>query len=311
MDKVIIGYGLCIRTSTTIKDRTVAYNELQSIGFSLPEVYLDIVRSEDSNRPELERAIDNLHSGDRIDIYSADVFLKGNNSNMLGLFSKAIKKGIDFLIYDFSGAVAKISHLSTLEFRLGSSEFVKTSKSNSMIISDMEEYIQNNRSNKKGSSRKTEARIELSNAFKEIYFAYESYQIDLDTTLALVSEYCGINNKVTFWRTALDYERNIAYSEDLDDYAKDCYEILSMPKRCGGLPEDYLCITKLASEHFGEITPKQKRIESAMALLGIVSSFQVYHRWELVDQGKPKPRKPVPINFDILEFKNQYSPFQV
>ncbi len=76
--------------------------------------------------------------------------------------------------------------------------------------------------------------MDIGSEFVEIYFAYESYQIDLPTTLSLLSEFCGIESKITFWQMARDFEVAPDYFSALDSQSP---EIWDLPKRCGGVPE--------------------------------------------------------------------------
>ena len=73
----IKGYGISIRNTPIDITQTVSYQELNSIGFYGDDAVIDIVRSDAANRPELERLIAELQSGDRIDMYSVDSLLLG------------------------------------------------------------------------------------------------------------------------------------------------------------------------------------------------------------------------------------------
>ena len=68
--KCPVGYGVCIRNTPIDKEKTVAYQELNAIGYNNDEAIIDIVRSDTVNRPELQKLIDTLGKDDRIDMYS-------------------------------------------------------------------------------------------------------------------------------------------------------------------------------------------------------------------------------------------------
>ena len=40
--------------------------------------------------------------------------------------------------------------------------------------------------------------------------------------------------------------------------------------------------------------------------LGFIGGYQVFKRWELVAQKRPKPRKPVVYNFSIKDLEKKY-----
>ena len=42
------------------------------------------------------------------------------------------------------------------------------------------------------------------------------------------------------------------------------------------------------------------------SVLGFIGGYQVFKRWELVAQKKPKPRKPVLYDFSIKDFEKKY-----
>ena len=57
------------------------------------------------------------------------------------------------------------------------------------------------------------------------------------------------------------------------------------------------------------IPQKYMRIETAMTQLGFIGGYQVFKRWELVAQKKPKPRKPVLYDFNIIDFEKKHKAF--
>lgn len=300
----IVGYGVSIRNTPIDIDKTVAYQELCTLG--VDEIVIDIVRSDTENRPKLLELIDTLDTGDRIDMYSVDALLMGNSQKAVLFYTAILQKGIDLLIFDFSGGIAKLSPYSSLRFgnsKAGEQFFVKSLKSPAELIDDFSVYISNAIPEKNSGGLRTAERLNISDAFKEIYFAYESYQIDQKTALTLLKEYCGISNKITFWLMARDYETTLHYSDDLSNQS---FEIFDLPKRCGGLPEEYYQITRYAENLMGSISSEKERVEMAMDSLNMISSYNVYHRWQLVADKVPKPRKPVPINFSIKEFQKKY-----
>ena len=303
----IAGYGVCIRNTPIKVENTVVYQELTNIGFDLDEISIDIVRADTTARPQLEKLIKELDVGDQIHMYSIDAFLLGDCRRATLYYSDILQKGIDLIIYDFDGAIAKLSPFSTLRFgdqRAGEKFLAKSLKSIDELIYDFGEYFVDATPSKNSGGLRTEARVNISAAFKEIYFAYESYQIKQEKTLELLKDYCGIGSKVTFWLMAKDYEASLHYSDDLSNQP---FEIFDLPKRCGKLPEEYHQITKLADSYIGTISSEQERVELAMRTLNMVGGYNVYRRWQLVAEKTPKPRKHIKIDFDIGDFEKKYA----
>ena len=171
----IKGYGISIRNTPIDITQTVSYQELNSIGFYGDDAVIDIVRSDAANRPELERLIAELQSGDRIDMYSVDSLLLGCSKKAKEYYASIIEKGIDLLIYDFTGAIAKLSPLSTIRFgdpKKGEPVLMKSEKSIGELVNMFSDYAEQITPRKKSGGLKAEKRLDISEAFKEIYFAF-------------------------------------------------------------------------------------------------------------------------------------------
>ena len=304
----IKGYGVIIRNTPIEEKNTVAYQELTTLGLEGNDAVIDIVRADSSTRPKLEQLISTLSDGDRIDMYSVDTLLQGDSKKADEYYSAILSKGIGLLIFDFSGAIARLSPFSTYRFGdrfQGEDLLVKKNPPYDMLIADFCRYMETAKPQKNSGGLRTERRLNISNAFKDIYFAYESYQIDQDTTISLLGQYCGVGNKVTFRLMAQDYERTTDYVFDLEQYAEINPEILNLPKRCGGLPNEYHEILNYANT-LTDIPQRHIQIETAMTHLGFIGGYQIFKRWELVAQKKPKPRKPVLYDFSIKDFEKKY-----
>ncbi len=305
----LYGYGVSIRNTPIDLTETVAYQELNYIGFYGDDAVIDIVRSDSYNRPKLMELINKLNAGDRIYMYSVDALLTINPDKSIKYYSAALKKGIELVIHDFSGAVIKLSPYSNVRFgrKKGEPVLIKSKKSTSELISYFSDLAYRAKPQTNAGGLKSKMRANISEAFKKIYFAYESYQIDQATTLSLLSEYCGIENKITFWLMARDYETSWEYIDDLDEQP---FEIFELPKRCGGLPREYGEIINCANELPDGFSSEKERIETAMNELNMISSYNVFCRWDLLAKKAPKPRKPVLIDFDIDEFRKTYKPYK-
>lgn len=315
MDK-IKWYGVSARNTFTDNENTVAYQtlykQMESLGGIKEDIIIDIVRTDSPFRPKLQTLIDTLGVGDRIELNTIDTLLQGDNRKAVDYYTAIIKKGINLVVYDFTGAVAKFSPFANVAFgdvQGGEPFLIHSSASDEELISAFKQYYNENADKKTTTAIKADERVELSDAFKEIYFAYESYQIDLPTTLTLMKEYCGLGNKRTFWAMAKDYENTLYYDFDLEIFSYQTPEILDLPKRCGGVPKEYVQILKCADSLPANLD-ENERINRAMLMLGMFGSYNVFRRWELLSEKKPKPRKPVLLDFNISDFKKRYIPVE-
>ena len=105
MFEKIFGYGVNIRYLKGCDENFLASQELEYIGFSKSDSIIDVVRSDDPNRPKLQDLIDSLSDKDRIDLYSVDTLLQGNSNKGIEYYSKIKNKGLALLIFDFRGSV--------------------------------------------------------------------------------------------------------------------------------------------------------------------------------------------------------------
>lgn len=299
----IYGYGVSIRNLKGYDKHILVSQELETIGFSGSGLVVDIVRSDDANRPKLEDLIDSLSPEDRIDLYSIDTLLQGNSNKAVEYYSRIIEKGIQLLVYDFSGSFYKISEFSNLKM-INNGEVIIKDTPKETLINNFKAYAERKVKATKSGNFKKKRNI-ISEAFKEIYFAYESYQIDLPTALSLAKDYCNIAHKTTFWALSADYERSIDYGFDLELYSSPDNGILEMPKRSGGIPKEFHEILNKMSD----ANMYKNHIDKycyATNELGYFLSYYVFHRLELAYEKKPKPRKPIITTFDINKFKETY-----
>ncbi len=314
----VVGYGVCVRNTPIDVKKTVAYQELKSLGISDGDIYIDFVRPEYgySDRPQLEHLIATLTPDIRLDIFSIDTLLQENEEAVKENFQKLVDAdNVNFLIYDFDGAILKINKdISSVVF--GDSEFLKpTPYDREYRLCSFAECLRAYKKKKKSGAIKAEKRTNFSDAFKELYFAYESYQISLPKTIELLNEYLDITNKITFYLMASDYEKSYDYTFDFPYFANEIKkrcgrDILSLPKRCGGVPEDYYKIKSELDGNEAEYSAlsAKERVERAMLSLGMFPCYGVWQRWNLLAKGEPKPRKPIEdIWFNENEYRSRYS----
>lgn len=311
----VVGYGVSVRNNKCEDVETVAFQELRSLMFSESDIYVDVVRSDDSSRPKLEYLIENLGYGDGITMYSIDALLTGNCNKGIEYYKQILDKQISIVIYDLSGRIAKLSKFTRYFY----DEAVKIygEKNCDELVDELKEYANNVKlESKKRSMRKIDITdlVEYDKAFIEIYFAYEAYQIDLPTTLELLRNYCNIKSEITFRNIAMAYEGSVDYDFAFDLMSGTHKDILHLPKRTGSIPEEFYQIkTEIDRISNDEITMRQKIpesmiFESVVKDLYIKMTYPVYYRWKLLYNKVPKPRKPIGATFKVEEFKRKFTP---
>ena len=221
---------------------------------------------------------------------------------------------LEVVVYNMSGRWPRWS-----EFCISRTEMENNPELRESKLKALENYYNANRDNflKRRINRKVTAEFFLTDSpFKEIYYAYESYQIDLPTTMELLKEYCGVNNVITLRKLVHDYEKTILFPREFDSYYQKNKFILDLPKRCGLIPDEFFELKNLINEYKLNNSDKienmsEEEIFNAAAVLSnIICTYPVFRRWELAYMKKPKPRKPVLRNFDINEFKKKFKPIE-
>ena len=310
----MIGYGVSVRNLTGDITKTVAFEELTSLNLPAELMSIDLVRSNSNKRPKLHSLLESSVTGSGLILYSIDSLLVGNKNDGLSYYDWMLDLNLDVLVYDMSGRWPRISEFTISRTELEKNPELKRTKSEAL-----RNYYNANRGNfvKRRINRKIKAEFFLTDSpFKEIYYAYESYQIDLPTTMELLKEYCGINNVITLRRLVQDYERTILFDKEFHDYYQKNRFILDLPKRCGLIPNEFFEIKNLVNEYKLNNSDtiknmsEEKIFDEATASSNILCNYQIYHRWDLAYMKKPKPRKPVLRNFDINEFKNKFEPIE-
>lgn len=310
----IIGYGVSVRNTKendVSAEQTIPAQELESLGYTGQMQVVEIVRSMDDRRPMLDKIIEEFTADDMIALYSINTLFKGKKNRGLEYYSKILDKGIGLQIFDFSGAAPRMSKYSTVSFECVPYQFNKgqliemlrqdvenvSASVGKKIRSDMDFYMglldSENPSNVKAK------------AFKEIYFAYEAYQLSSEDTEKLLEKYCGIATKVTFWRVAADFERTFAYADSLMNFCcENGTSILDYPKRCGGVPSEYYEIRSFA-ESLPEHLSDRKKIETAIKELRLGINVEIYYRWHLAECRAKRPRNTLP-GFSLEDFRSTH-----
>ena len=87
----------------------------------------------------------------------------------------------------------------------------------------------------------------------------------------------------------------------------------SYAKRTGSIPEEFYYIKdKIEEKRNDPDADLQNAPESYLFELVVdpymYIRYNVYHRWDLLYQKKPKPRKPIGDTFKVDEFKKKFKP---
>ena len=305
-----VAYGVSVRNYSGDIRSTVAYEELTSLAFNDNEISIDIVTSHSYNRPKLQGLIESAGSDNCIVLYSIDSLLVGNKNDGLEYYKRMLDKGVNLIVYNMSGKWARTSDFSISRDELAKNPELKKLKYNALV-----KYYEN----KKGifDTRRVNHKIKNEyffggSPFIDIYYAYESYQIDLPTTLELLKDYCGITSERTLRNIVQQYEKTIFYPDDFNIFCEINPYILDLPKRCGLIPDEFFELKKLVDDYVLQ-NPKIVKGMSDKAIFceackhsDIITVYEIYHRWDLTYMKKPKPRKPVLRDFDINEFKKKF-----
>lgn len=310
----IIGYGVSVRSVVGDVKNTVAFDELRSLDLPEELICIDLVRSNSDRRPKLHNLLETTGRDSVLVLYSIDSLLVGNKNDGLSFYDWMLELKLEVVVYDMSGRWPRWS-----EFCISRTEMENNPELRYTKLEALENYYNANRDNflKRRINRKVTAEFFLTDSpFKEIYYAYESYQIDLPTTMELLKEYCGVNNVITLRKLVHDYEKTILFPREFDSYYQKNKFILDLPKRCGLIPDEFFELKNLINEYKLNNSDKienmsEEEIFNAAAVLSnIICTYPVFRRWELAYMKKPKPRKPVLRNFDINEFKKKFKPIE-
>lgn len=310
----IIGYGVSVRSVVGDVKNTVAFDELRSLDLPEELICVDLVRSNSDRRPKLHNLLETTGRESKLVLYSIDSLLVGNKNDGLSFYDWMLELKLEVVVYNMSGRWPRWS-----EFCISRTEMENNPELRESKLKALENYYNANRDNflKRRINRKVTAEFFLTDSpFKEIYYAYESYQIDLPTTMELLKEYCGVNNVITLRKLVHDYEKTILFPREFDSYYQKNKFILDLPKRCGLIPDEFFELKNLINEYKLNNSDKienmsEEEIFNAAAVLSnIICTYPVFRRWELAYMKKPKPRKPVLRNFDINEFKKKFKPIE-
>lgn len=241
-----VGYGCVI--SNTKKDPTQSsvYKALQSLG--IDDIYVDTVLVSTKKRPVLERLISELEPHDRIYMSDISDLLSGANKAR-EYYKQILDKGIELFIADLSKTFFHINPLSTvrkdlvpvvnspLPLKLDTEEMLKR----------FDEFVSNYTATERRGRQKCYVN-DFPNEWKELYFEYEGYRIDLQTLLERAKQF-NIFNYPTLVKKFADYEQSLDYFDDTIEYYQHDPDFIHTPKRLVKreknkivFPEEYLII---------------------------------------------------------------------
>ena len=287
-------YGVTVKGIKNYDKEQIALQEFESLSTLGATEILEMVRPEVAKRPKLEQLIKDLNEEDYIFMYSIDTLFKGKNNKGLEYYKQILAKGINLVIFDFSGKVCKLSPFSNTNLKV-EHFYKKKDLSIEDQVNSLSQYINSREEGMKlGSFKKKGDKI--SDEFMCIYFAYEGYEINSEKALDLAKEYSDIQNKRTFWKAAEEFEKSYDYTFRFRlhmDFDKD---FVRFPKRCGGIPEEYFQIKEIIAKYSEDLLFEQKIIMAAEELNMMVLP-EMYIRWDLAYNKEPKPRNAVARSF--------------
>lgn len=222
-----VGYGCVVTNSKINIQDTVVYKDLQQ-NFNLndTEIYIDKVMVNVKKRPILKELIDNLNQYDRIYISNISDLL-GTTNKAREYYKLALEKEIELFITDYSHTLFHLHPLSTL-IPKNTSNPIKLDVERK--LEEFDKYVANYVPPVKAGRKKITVNF-YSQEWKKLYFAYESYQLDLENTLQIAKEQFNINNYPTFVSVVNDYEKTLEYHDDTLQYAKKDPYFVELPKR--------------------------------------------------------------------------------
>ena len=303
------GYGCVVGNTKKDPKDTVAFQELmQNFSLSEDDIYIDMVMVNVKKRPVLNDLLDKMGQYDRI--FVADISdLLGTTNKAREYYQKALEKGIEFCITDLTKTLFHIHPLSTMIPI--SSKPIKLDAE--LMLQEFDKFLETYKQPTKAGRRKCYIN-QFTHSWKQLYFAYESYQIDLETTLDRAKQF-GINNYPTFVNMVADYERSIQYYDDTLEYAKKDPEFINFPKRIikrakGSyvLPSEYLMIKERAKQESIDININIENFQNEGFVsqtgenLNFLINNVIYKRYQNLETMKipRKLRKGVNIEFPYV-----------
>lgn len=180
-------------------------------------IKIDVIDSTRRRRKHLEEALASMGDGDTI-IISSLSSLGLNNDEVVKNYKRIYKAQIGLLLPDYDN-INGLSTFATTDYNF--------SKLN---ISDEEfEMLCNMLSFQTIRTYRGRKKLEVTDEFKRIYWAYERYLIDPST--ACKNRFFCIS-KNTFRRLCEEYEKSEKYNSDLEEQDS-LYKIHEIPKRYG------------------------------------------------------------------------------
>lgn len=277
----IKAYGI-IRKSTNDIRNTTTFKNLSSLSIREEDIVIDVVSPKQYQRPQLEKLIDDLNQCDTIILFSIKSLIDNEPEFALHYYISILEKGIHLIIYDFNGSVAKLSPFSNVvlgNINNGENKYKRNKLSNEELYYSLECYIREYQTDKKlGLLKQSRKRFKLTREFIDIYFAYESYQIDLNTTMQLLQDMCDVKHRLHFELMSLSFETSLDYEQQLLEYATQYPDILETPKRSNSLPKEYFEICDYLNNNESN---RRNRVNEIMTDLNMFAGYDVFHRWEL------------------------------
>lgn len=218
------------RLNTKVADEI---KKLKNLFISEDIIRIDVIDSSRRHRKHLEEALHTMSYGDTIIIASLHA-LGTNNDEILKNYKRICKAKIGLLIPNYSNANG-LSVFATADY--GFSPIAISEEEFSELYRKLSfEDIRSYRGRKK---------LEVTDEFRQMYWAYERYLIDPIT--ACKNRFYSIS-KNTFRRLCEQYENIDEYNIELEEQNKK-FEVGRLPKRFGAITDSIQNLIKDVAEH--------------------------------------------------------------
>lgn len=218
------------RLSTKVADEI---KKLKNLFITDDIIKIDVIDSTRRHRKHLEEVLHTMSYGDTV-IISSLSSLGLNNDEVVKNYKRIYKAHIGLLLPDYANAN-------------GLSIFATTDYSFSPLNTSEEEFnkLCNMLSFQIIGTNKGRKKLDVSDEFKSIYWAYEMYRIDPST--ACKNKFFTVS-KNTFRRLCECYENSEEYNSDLEQQDI-LYQVHEMPKRFGVITDSIQNLIKDVAEH--------------------------------------------------------------
>lgn len=275
-----VGYG-CVVVATAAKndkekkeqmESSKSFHMLSQYSGSdkiLGEIFIDVITSRKRNRPYLEAIKDTFCASGRskpcgVITISTLSDLGKTPPEMANNYSELNAADIGIMVLD-------CAELNTAD---ESGNYCMDENQRAAIVSSLFEGMPSKFRINRGRKQRE---IELTEAFKEIYWYYETYRLAEKNTYK--NKLIQLN-KISFKECCRKYEASKEYKDDEYQKSQEYYFLVDLPKRCGTVPENFKELMTLHNSGMD--------LESACVQLGVPPMTEITYRRFMVKQEMGK-----------------------